>query len=275
MARINIDDDVESRPEYRKLLKLVGGDDHKALGMLVTFWRLAQKYWGEGKLIPLADIEAWDFQPILESRWGIRKDDGIYAIGSEERFAWYRQRVEAGKKGGRPGKPDETGANREITGEPENRHSVNPLTLTPSPVPSLFLSLDKKKDKEKEKNLSEGQEVALAPSAPKELIARYCELFKARYGTNPPIQGKDSGAAKNTVKSIGLPRALGLIETYLGMNDSWFLTKRHDLPTFAASLNAIAIKHDTGKEISKTETRLADQSSHFMNQMERIRRGEL
>jgi hypothetical protein len=165
MARINFEDDVESRDEFRKLVKLLNGDDDKARGMLLRFWRIAQKYWGERRLVSIAELEFADLGLIIDSRWGIVDPEpkvewelldikGVYAIGSEERFSWYRQKCDAGKKGGRPKKSDETGAmvpetetvvpETEIvipkTGTCENSNSVNPLTPSPSPVPVPALS---------------------------------------------------------------------------------------------------------------------------------------
>lgn len=101
MARINVDDDVESRDEYKKLRKLLGGDDDRAMGMLIRFWRLAQKHWAEGDLVPMDAMEFGDLQPIMESRWGIQRESGVYAVGAEERFAWYRNQVAAASAGGR------------------------------------------------------------------------------------------------------------------------------------------------------------------------------
>lgn len=155
MARINIDDDLESREEFKKLRRLLGNDDDRALGMLARFWRLAQKYWVEDALVPMADIEFAGLEPIIESRWGIVRDGSVYAVESETRFAWLRQRTEAGKKGGRPKspsaedapppvQPDITDGNRTETGEEpgetgaaEIESGRNPLTLTLSPALSL------------------------------------------------------------------------------------------------------------------------------------------
>lgn len=142
MARVNIDDDVESKPQFRRLVQILGDDD-RALAMLVRFWRLAQKYWGDGELIPMPDIEDWGFGPVIESKWGLVRDGGVYAIGSEERFAWYRQRVEAGKKRAE-GPRDESGQfQRTASGTPaivpaEHQRTPipdQPLVPSPSPVP--------------------------------------------------------------------------------------------------------------------------------------------
>jgi hypothetical protein len=148
VARINVDDDVESRPEYRKLLKLMGGDDDRALGMLVRFWRHAQRLWAHGKLVSSEDMEEWGWQALVESRWAIEREGGFYAIGSEERFAWYVQKVEAGKLGGRRKEPigsfrepERTGANRTVP-------PATPLAPALAPAPALVLK------KEREEKIS-------------------------------------------------------------------------------------------------------------------------
>ena len=91
-----------------------------------------------------------------------------------------------------------------------------------------------------------------------ELIGRYCELFKAKYGTNPMIRGVDSGTAKRIIKDIGRIKALALIEAYFTMPDSYFLRRRHDLKVFETNLNPIAIFHDTGKVITRQEANQAE-----------------
>jgi hypothetical protein len=162
MARINVDDNIETRPQYRKLLKLVQYDDDKALGMLVRFWRTAQTHWGRYELVPFEEIEMGGFELILESGWGIKKEDGIYAIDSEERFAWYRQSIENGKKGGRPKKnnpPPKTPPTTPKTNNPavtqnnpavtQREPSVNPLVPVLSLAPVISLSLLKNDDKKK------------------------------------------------------------------------------------------------------------------------------
>lgn len=82
-------------------------------------------------------------------------------------------------------------------------------------------------------------------------IKTYCILYKRKYFSNPPINGKASGISQRIVKDLGLPKALKLIETYLSMNDSWFITKAHDLATFETNLNKVQVKHDTGKTITQ------------------------
>jgi hypothetical protein len=103
------------------------------------------------------------------------------------------------------------------------------------------------------------------PSQANEILARYCECFKARYGSNPPIRGKEAGLAKRLAKDLPISRVLGLIETYLSMNDPYFVTRRHDLGTFSLSLNAVAVRHDTGLNLTQTEIRQADRAQATAN----------
>lgn len=218
MARINVDDDVEGRNEYRKLLKLLGGDDDRALGMLIRFWRLAQKYWGEGKLVPLEEVQAWDFQPILDSRWGLIREDGVYAIGSEERFAWYRQVLEAASAGGkaRANAPrDEKGRILpESSRTPAEHHppggflpaghqpESSPLTLSPvpapAPVPALVLKKESENTRAKESDLK--TEIEEASAVYRETLRHFKQaralLESERLAIGRAIQANGVGAVK-------------------------------------------------------------------------------
>lgn len=146
MARVNIEDELVTDPRFRKLVKLVGDED-KAVGMCVRFWRLAQSYWGKNEFIPMEQFELEDLNPIIEAGLGIvktvKKKKRVYARGSEDRFAWYRQKCDAAKKGGRkPATVKGSNLNRNLA--PVNRDSdsvnrdpdsVNPLTPTPVLTP--------------------------------------------------------------------------------------------------------------------------------------------
>lgn len=94
------------------------------------------------------------------------------------------------------------------------------------------------------------------PQSPyQKFLARYCEVFKERYGSNPIIQGIDASTAKRIVNAAGFLKAVGLIETYLQMNDAFFVQRRHALKVFESSLNQVSIMHDTGKTITQDEAR--------------------
>lgn len=107
MARINIDDELHADIRFKRLVRKLGNED-QAIGMLYRFWRLAQDYWGdECGLMPIAEFEAEDFRPLAEVGFAEIRDDGYYAAGAEERFAWYLQKCRASKAAvkARSGKP--------------------------------------------------------------------------------------------------------------------------------------------------------------------------
>jgi len=84
-----------------------------------------------------------------------------------------------------------------------------------------------------------------------EAIAAYCDAFKLRYDVNPMITRKDSGLVRNFVKDFGLEKTKSLLEAYLQMNDAWFCTKSHDIPTFATNITTISTNAKNGKRLSR------------------------
>jgi hypothetical protein len=110
-----------------------------------------------------------------------------------------------------------------------------------------------------------------------EVIRAYCDGWKARYNSprSPDITSKSVGLLKRLVSDLGQPRVLKLIDAYLAMPDSWFVTKRHDVATLQASLNSIALFADSGRIISKAETRQIDQAVSTQNTLFALRAGEV
>ena len=109
------------------------------------------------------------------------------------------------------------------------------------------------KNKKQDGNRHDSPEGEPPHSPAQQLIAVYCLAWKERYKTAPIIDGPNANAARliTTGKNkIPFQRAIDLVQTYILMNDRWFLTKRHDLITFKTNLNAVAIKHDTGSSIN-------------------------
>lgn len=91
-------------------------------------------------------------------------------------------------------------------------------------------------------------------------VAAYCDAWKGRYGSNPSILPRDAKTLKGFAESFGLARCKTLIEAYLAMHDSWFLTKRHDVQTLANNLAAVSHFADTGETVTKADIRRADAS---------------
>lgn len=116
-------------------------------------------------------------------------------------------------------------------------------------------------------------------AAPKEkpdtrsFIVAYCEAYKTRYKTNPLVPDDQLGIVRSIVKAAGNARAPDYAREYLSMTDGWFLTKRHDLATLKANLNAVKIRLETGQTISRKEASIADSQDFHKNQMRRLTGG--
>ena len=123
--------------------------------------------------------------------------------------------------------------------------------------------------------LAQRKPKASAPEGTQLVVARYCELWKELYGANAPILGKSAGIFKTLTKDLGSSRAIKFVEAYLGMRDSFFVTRRHDAATLMGNLGAIAQYMETGHMISKQEIRNLDSHNSFQNQLDRVDRGEI
>lgn len=100
MPRINIEDSIFKDNRYIELC-IAAGSRITAIGALAWLFIEAQKHYIEHGEIPL---EAWENARLpdylITTGWAVRSETGVRARGQEEQFAWLRQRVEAGRKGG-------------------------------------------------------------------------------------------------------------------------------------------------------------------------------
>lgn len=103
------------------------------------------------------------------------------------------------------------------------------------------------------------------------LVGVYCDAWKLRYKSNPPIRPQDSKSLKAIGQANGLERTKELIAAYLTMNESWFIQKRHDLATFANNLTAVAQFVETGRTITRSDLRTIDSVSNLQNTLNEIR----
>lgn len=109
----------------------------------------------------------------------------------------------------------------------------------------------------------------------KALMARYCELWKSRYGVNPAIQKHHPKLLKDVGEQNGKDRTLSLIEAYFECPDSWFVKKGHDIPTFVGNLSGIARFLESGKVISNNELRQMDNGVALNNTLNALREGKI
>jgi hypothetical protein len=142
LARINFEDNVESQEPFWALLAVLGGDRDRALGKLIRFFRLAQKAYGYDQPMTQEELAQLGFQDMIDAGWAVPVEGGFQAFGAKKHFAWYRQKIESGIKGG------ETTRNKHKSGGAiapalPGRVDVPPSPLSLAPSPALALSKNK------------------------------------------------------------------------------------------------------------------------------------
>lgn len=244
LARINIEDTLESHDEFWELMKLVGDRD-RALGQCVRFFRLAQDCYAKGFPLSKQLLADKGIEHFIDAGFAVQCSifpDSFQVKNPEKFFAWIMQRVEGGKSKSNA-KIDALNKNRLKrwekqngirTGTERNRTDTEPLT----PSPSLSLSQLRNK---------KGEE-ASPPNGAREFIAAYCDAIKKRYGKSPLITGKLAGQFKNFLKEVPLQTAIQLVQAYVQMDNKWFTEKCHDFQTFLNNLNKISIGLQIGNE---------------------------
>lgn len=98
MARINIDDQF-----WIDALSVVAaiGDQDKALGQALRFFKMAQEKHKSGKLISEEEFQRAGFSEALIGPFAERVAGGFQAVGAQKHFGWLTQKAKAGRKGGR------------------------------------------------------------------------------------------------------------------------------------------------------------------------------
>jgi len=138
MARLNIEMDVFAHPGFMRLVVAVG-DSEIAIGKLVTFWMLAQKYWKQNRqLIPKEVFDRYEWQLLVSFGFAEIRDSGVYAKGAEEKFEWLLERQEAGRVGGNK--------SAELRSSKIKQTQANASKSNP-PTPTLTPTLKKEREK--------------------------------------------------------------------------------------------------------------------------------
>lgn len=186
MARINFEDDVEAQDEFWNLLPLVGGDRDRALGRLIRFFRIAQKAYGQNVPMEEQDLRDKGFADMIESGWAVPVSGGYQALGAEVHFDWYRQKVDAGRRGGLAKAENAKKALAETSVATAGLADAYPLA--PAPVPALSPAPIKKEKKEEGNPISQFLEEARKTwletlvhlKAPRERLAQAEEVLIAQ-----------------------------------------------------------------------------------------------
>jgi hypothetical protein len=97
MARLNIED-----PFWLEVVRLIGqvGDEDKAIGNAIRFFRFAQEKHKYGELVSELDFKRMGFLECLIPIFAERVDGGIRAVGAEKHFGWLVEKIAQAKDAG-------------------------------------------------------------------------------------------------------------------------------------------------------------------------------
>lgn len=104
-------------------------------------------------------------------------------------------------------------------------------------------------------------------------VKAYCDRFKARYGTNPQITGKDAGIAKRLAKTLSQEKFDTLLEAFFAMPDAWLVKIKHPLAAFESKLNEIVVFGNSGGFTTMQQTRQADGLASTAMLLKKVREG--
>ncbi len=154
LARINVEDDWFADPLERRaaLIKKLADSpvnaEWMADGAALKAWRIAQRFWKDGRKPIPEDVWARaGLEPLIDCGLASRKHDGIYVHGTEAQHEWLAEWSEKSVKGG---KARVTGAERDEKGrfqpktdesQPTSSHCLDSLDQPTSHSPALSSTL--------------------------------------------------------------------------------------------------------------------------------------
>lgn len=292
MARINIEDSLYKDNRFTDLC-IAFGCKYKALGSLTALWALGQQYYKrEQSPIPR---DKWNEQrlpkELLDIGWAVEREDGIHVDGAAKQFKWLVDNQENASAGGKESakRPrDEKGRllPKQTPSEVQaaaglsqaNPSESSAPTPTPSLSPTLIHSTNSGisfSDENDSESAAKPRRESRRGKKTQGLIARYCELWREKYGGNPPILGKDAGIAGRIAKDISEEKINLYLEAFFQMPDPWLTKVKHPLSQLELKINEVAVFADCGKFTTRTEVNQQDKGAAQFSQLDRIRRGEL
>lgn len=137
--------------------------------------------------------------------------------------------------------------------------------------------LDKEEDKdvEKIKKKISKKTKSVPTESPKAnaFVAKYCSLFKARWGENPVITKKDAGIASRLSMTLSPEKHDLYLEAYFSMPDAWLAKIKHPLAAFESKLNEVVVYAGSGTFTTNRQANQADDFASNMILLEKVRAG--
>ena len=262
MARINVEDSLFRDNRFLKLT-IKTGSAPLALGLVVQAWIVAQKFYlTESQTIPLEEWKSQELSDLLIDV-GLAEvlEDGVRMKGIDAQFAWLKQRVESGRKGGqaRAIKREQAVASGRLAKSSKSKQTQASYSSSYSSSSSYSFSNSNSKGTENSSANAEGTPSGGPPKNPTgDFISAYVTAYQQRYGESarPHLSGKVQGQIKRYLAETPLERACALVTKYCAMQDQWFATKAHDFGTFVENQAKISLALDTGQDIPQKGGRI-------------------
>lgn len=231
MARLNIETSLWQDPRFLRLIIAVG-DRHRAVGMIVELWSVAQRYWcPDQMLIPTEVWSTLDLEPLVACGLAEPRGDGIYAKGIEKHFEWWFKASNAGKNGAAV-------TNKKRWG---NRHSVE-VDDKPRRVDDVPRGVDQGTvEVDRGLSPSSSSSSSTSPSKKRRLVAdgsttalwKFYEEALRQKGIVAIHEGKKTGQlCKKVVTEHGLELAKKLVAAYLDDSEPFIKDNAWQFPIF-------------------------------------------
>jgi hypothetical protein len=276
VARLNIEDSLFREDGFLSLVELTG-NKYIAIGMLVSAFSLAQKYWISHGYIP-KDEWTESLEAVVSVRLAVASDNGVYVKGSKEQFSWLQQKHDAGKKGGLSKSDKKLNAlanNRKNIkaklkqNQSENesdRNALKPLTLTLTPSLSPSLSQNSNSDSNNSCNEVQNKNKISKEETAQNVKIReaFFDAYRLRYGIDPNYNYKLNIQISQLRKDVGFETALELVRFYLKHNDSWYLKNTHEFGLCLKNANTLRTQMLRDQPITSIQIKNFEKTSNLV-----------
>jgi len=259
MPRINIEDvwwDDPRRDELANLSK----SKQMADGIAIGFWRLAQTWHRAGSLIPYDIFERVPYwSEFVQCGLAIKRPEGYYVCGKDEKFQWLTDRRKSGQKGGNA-EPKQTKAKRIKRKQVEaSSSSSSSSSFSTSP----YLPSDR--------NLSASGGDAIASEPPvrtlgSEIWESYAAAYRTIYGTDPVRNKTTNSQCKALGERLGRDAPL-VAEFFLSHRDMFYSRSMHPLGLLLRDAEKLRTEWKTGRMMTGA---IAKQASVMSNNQQAL-----
>lgn len=278
MARINIEDSIYKSDKFLQLVINVG-DKNKALGILVSAWTLAQKYYldeNNERLIPL-NARTTEIDELIKVGLAVEKSKkGYYLKGSDEQFAWLLQKSAAGKKSA------QTRKNKAAKAPKPNKKKDNPTPVNGRATAGNVRSTDVNLLSPSSLLLSPSQSLAQTPTQ-KELGLQdlnrkvwdaYKTSYMKKYKVEPVRNAKVNNQISQFAKRLGA-EAIEVVRFYLEHPKSFYVSKMHEFGICLADAEALRTQWARGRAVTENDLKRYSKNQEQQQLLDAIERGEV